>query len=156
MPSNRRQVSHRIELPLPPGPCQRLFTPAGEELWIDGWAPRYLHPADGSTEAGMVFTTGEGDQFTLWTLVDFETGARRIARYCRVMPALRSDFVEILCEGQGTEHSAVTVRYTLTALTPAGERTLDDFAPAAFAARIDGWRAAIEARLPQLRAATIR
>lgn len=152
----RRQVSHRIELPLPLLQAQRLFTPAGEELYVDGWVPHYVHPADGRTEAGMVFTTGSGEQFTLWTLVDFETGPRHVARYCRVMPALRCDIVEVSCEALGTERSAVTVRYTLTALTPAGERSLDDFAPAAFATRIEGWREAIEARLPALRNASIR
>jgi hypothetical protein len=156
MPAIRRRVSHRIELPLPVAQCQRLFTPAGEELWIEGWSPRYVHPADGRTEAGMVFTTGSAEQFTLWTMVDFETGPRHVARYNRVMPALRSDLVEVRCDAIDADRTAVTVGYTLTALTPAGERSLDDFAPAAFAARIEGWRTAIEAQLPQLRSATIR
>jgi hypothetical protein len=156
MTSIRRHVSHRIELALPLLQAQRLFTPAGEELYIDGWAPRYVHPADGRTEAGMVFTTGGGEQLTLWTLVDFETGPRHVARYSRVMPALRSDFVEVSCEALGAKRSAVTVRYTLTALTPAGERSLDDFTADAFTARIEGWREAIEARLPALRNAVIR
>jgi hypothetical protein len=156
MPPIRRHVSHRIELPLPLLQCQRLFTPAGEELYIEGWVPQYVYPADGRTEAGMVFTTGSGEQFTLWVLVDFETGPRHVARYSRVMPALRSDFVEVWCEALGAERSAVTVRYTLTALAPAGERSLDDFTAAAFAARIEGWREAIEARLPALRSAVIR
>jgi hypothetical protein len=72
------------------------------------------------------------------------------------MPALRSDLVEVRCDAIDADRTAVTVGYTLTALTPAGERSLDDFAPAAFAARIEGWRTAIEAQLPQLRSATIR
>ncbi len=38
-------ASHAITIDLPIRQCQMLFTPAGEERWVDGWQPRYLHPA---------------------------------------------------------------------------------------------------------------
>lgn len=37
-------ASHRIHLGLPPDDCLRLFTPADEERWVDGWRPRYVPP----------------------------------------------------------------------------------------------------------------
>jgi len=148
--------SHRIRIPLPADQCQRLFTPAGEELWVEGWRPRYLHPADGRTQAGMVFTTGAGDELTFWTLVDYSTGPGRHARYTRVTPALRSAFVEVTCTPLSPDDTDVEVRYTLTALTQGGEAQLAALDDAAFAAMIDGWRSGIEARLPELRSAVIR
>lgn len=153
----RRRVAaaHTIEVALPIGSCQRLFTPAGEELWVDGWKPTYLYPADGRTEPGMVFTTGSGDDFTIWSLADFDTEAH-YARYLRVTPATRSGFVEVRCRKVGDEATAVEVTYTFTALTSAGVTLLASFGGASFAAMIEQWRTAIEARLPGLRAAVIR
>jgi hypothetical protein len=48
---------HEIVLPLPIARAFPLFTPKGEMAWVDGWAPTFLHPASGETQAGMVFTT---------------------------------------------------------------------------------------------------
>jgi hypothetical protein len=151
----RSVASHTISIPAPVDQCQRFFTPAGEELWVDGWRPAYIWPPDGRTEKGMVFTTGCGDDFTIWSLVDFDTASHR-ARYARVTPATRCGFVEVRCTPSGERATTVEVTYTLTALNEAGEQTLAAFSGPAFVAMIEGWRSAIEARLPQLLAATIR
>lgn len=148
--------SHHIRIAAPADQCQRFFTPAGEELWVDGWQPRYLHPVDGRTVAGMVFTTGQGDELTFWSLVDFETAPRRYARYTRVTPASRSGVVEVSCTPVSPDATEVEVRYTLTALTERGESDLAALDAAAFATMIDGWRSAIDPRLPQLLSAPIR
>lgn len=151
----RAKATHTIEIAAASAQCQRFFTPAGEELWVDGWRPTYLVPQDGRTERGMVFTTGAGDEFTVWTLADFDTDAH-YARYVRVTPASRCGFVEVRCAAV-TEHlTSVSVTYELTALTAQGEHALDAFEGGAFSAMIEGWRAAIEARLPQLLVAEIR
>lgn len=151
----RTHATHIIEIAAPVGQCQRFFTPAGEELWVDGWRPDYLVPQDGRTERGMVFTTGAGDEFTIWTLADFDTDAR-YARYVRVTPASRCGFVEVRCTAVNERLTSVAVTYQLTALTAQGERALDAFEGSPFAAMIEGWRTAIESRLPQLLAAEIR
>lgn len=153
--SHHRVLAHTIRIAAPIQSCQRFFTPAGEELWVDGWRPSYLHPADGRTERGMVFTTGSGEDFTIWSLVDFDTEAH-YARYTRVTPSSRSGFVEVHCVELDPGSTAVTVSYTLTALTPAGVTMLAAFDAPAFADMIEGWRVSIEARLPQLLAASIR
>jgi hypothetical protein len=49
----------------------------------------------------------------------------------------------------------VRVTYTLTALTPAGERVLKDFEGERFVAMIDGWARMITARRELLLAASI-
>lgn len=154
MPTHRL-VSHTIRLPAPADACQRFFTPAGETLWVDGWQPRYLHPADGRTVEGMVFTTGSGDALTFWSLADYRSTPEPYARYTRVTPASRSAFVEVRCTPVGSSETDVEVRYSLTALTPQGEADLADFEEAPFVRMIEGWRERIEARLPALLAAHI-
>jgi hypothetical protein len=141
------RATHHIRIAAPIDRCIRFFTPRGEELWVDGWAPRYLHPSDGRTQAGMAFTTGSGDGYTIWLLVDF---ADHRARYARVTPALRTGFVEVTCRATSASETEVEVTYELTALTAAGEATLDDYAPERYAAMIEGWKALIDAKLPAL------
>lgn len=153
--STHRSASHEIRIAAPIAQCQLFFTPAGEELWVDGWTPVYLHPTDGRTVAGMIFTTGSGDEFTIWSLTDFDTVAR-YARYSRVTPASRCGFVEVACTADGDAATRVRVTYTMTALTAAGVRSLAAFDAEPFAEMIDGWRASIEAQLPSLLTARIR
>jgi hypothetical protein len=135
--------THAIELDLPPEEAFPLFTPAGEKLWIREWNPAFIHPASGETQAGMVFTTGTGDEATYWSLVDYDPRGLR-ARYARVTPASRFGFVEVHCSALGARRTRVEVSYAFTALTPAGEAFLDGFGEDAFRAMIEGWRGLIE------------
>lgn len=146
---------HRITIDAPVDRCFMFFTPAGEELWVDGWQPRYLNPPDGRTEAGMVFTTGSGDDHTIWLLADFDRAQHR-SRYVRCTPASRTGTVEVQCRALGNGQTEVDVAYTLTALTPAGADALAGFEGERFAAMIDGWAREITARLEALRDAAIR
>lgn len=148
-------ASHRIVVDVPLERAFMLFTPAGEELWVDGWQPTYVHPDDGRTEAGMVFTTGDGDERTIWTLVDFDRAAHR-SRYARCTPASRTGLVEVRCAALDAARTEVSVSYALTALNAAGEQALEAFEGARFAAMIDGWASAIAARRERLVAAEIR
>lgn len=148
-------ASHRIVVEAPVDRAHMFFTPAGEELWVDGWQPNYIHPRDGRTEEGMVFTTGEGDELTIWTLVDFDRPAHR-SRYLRCTPASRTGVVEVRCAALGQTRAEVWVSYKLTALNAAGERALESFEGERFAAMIDGWSMAIAARRESLLAATFR
>lgn len=148
------EATHRIEIALPVDRCQTLFTPAGETLWVEGWAPTYLHPTGPATVSGMVFTTGEDDDRTFWTLVDYTRRPHR-ARYVRTTPTQRTGTVEVTCEAIDPDRTAVTVTYAMTALSAAGERALDAFEGDAYRAMIASWQEAIEARLPQLRDAVI-
>ncbi|MGM9486945.1 SRPBCC family protein [Ideonella sp. YS5] len=148
------QASHRIVVDAPVDRCFMFFTPAGEERWVAGWRPDYLHPADGRTEAGMVFTTGQGQEMTIWLLADFDRSAHR-SRYVRCTPGSRTGTVEIRCQALEGDRTEVEVRYTLTALGAEGERPLEAFEGDAFAAMIEGWAREIEARRGELLAAVI-
>lgn len=147
--------SHRIVVDAPVSQAFMFFTPAGEELWAEGWQPSYIHPTDGRTEAGMVFTTGQGDELTIWTLADFDRTAHR-SRYLRCTPASRTSIVEVRCVALDAGRTEVQVSYTLTALNAAGERVLEDFEGERFIAMIDDWAREISARRERLLAAEIR
>jgi len=148
-------ATHAIVVEAPLAQTFMFFTPAGEELWVDGWRPTYLHPADGRTEAGMVFTTGSGSELTIWTLVDFDREQHR-SRYVRCTPGSRTGFVEVSCSALDAQRTEARVSYTLTALSPEGERTLQAFEGVAFAEMIDGWAREIERHLGTLLKAAIR
>lgn len=145
-------AEHTIAVPLPLETAFMLFTPAGEELWVEGWQPHYLHPASGHTEAGMVFSTGSGPEFTLWTLTDFDPETHR-SRYVRCTPGARLAVVEVACSA-GASHTSVRVRYTVTALTE--DASLEAYEGERFTAMLDGWAAAIAARREALLSAPLR
>lgn len=138
-------ATHRIAVDAPIDQAFMYFTPAGEELWVEGWHPTYVYPGDRQTQAGMVFTTGQGDDLTIWTLVDFDREAYR-SRYVRCTPASRTSVVEIQCTSAGTARTDVQVSYTLTALNDAGVRALEAFEGERYAAMIEGWSRALAAR----------
>lgn len=133
-----RNLSGGFILPLPVTQAFELFTPQGETRWVPGWQPRYLHPADGRTQAGMVFTTGDGDELTLWTLADYQPASFH-SRYVRVTPGSRFVQVSINCEALSDNQTAVTVTYVLTALSPAGNAAIVDF-EAAYPAMLAKWQ----------------
>jgi hypothetical protein len=140
-PAARAIAEHSITLPLSADEAFPLFTPEGERLWIEDWNPHYFYPANGETIVGMVFTTGHGDETTYWTLVDFDN-AVHAARYSRVTPGSRSVIVEVACTATGEQETKVTVRYTLTSLSEAGNATIAAFV-GDYSAMIEDWRTRI-------------
>lgn len=153
--ANHIHSSHTIVVDAPVDQAFMYFTPAGEELWVDGWRPNYVHPQDGRTVEGMVFTTGDGDERTIWTLADFDRTAHR-SRYVRCTPASRTSIVEVRCSALDAGRTTVQVSYTLTALNAAGERVLQDFEGERFTAMIDDWADKIAKAREALLAAAIR
>jgi hypothetical protein len=142
----RIRSQHTITIDAPIVTCFGLFTPAGEERWVDGWKPTYVIPADGHTEADMVFITGDGDERTVWMLIELDEAAHRL-RYARVTPASRTGCVDVQCRVVDDNRTEVTVAYTLTALSPAGEQRLADYEGEAFVAMIEEWRESIHRML---------
>ena len=147
--------SHRIVVDAPIDQAFLFFTPAGEELWVDGWLPTYLNPPDGRTEAGMVFTTGDGADHTIWLMADFDRAQHR-SRYLRCTPGSRTGTVEVRCRALDAKRTEVEVTYALTALSDAGAEVLQAFEGSRFGEMIDGWAREIAARRDTLLTASIR
>ena len=137
--------THHFELPMPAREALDYFTPEGERAWAEGWDPRYLHPRDGSTTAGMVFTTAHGGEETVWTMTRHEPDCG-VAEYLRLTPGSRVGTVRVQCS-DAAAGTRVSVTYALTALTPAGNATLAELDAAEYESFIESWRSAIlEAR----------
>jgi hypothetical protein len=134
-----------LHLPMPPAEAMPYFTPEGERAWVPGWDPVAIHAPGGSlSAAGAVFTTAADGEETLWLVLGVDVDAG-VAEYVRITPGNRLGTVHVRCRADGDGGTLVDVDYRLTALSVAGEAALAAIAPQEFAAKIDGWRAQIEA-----------
>jgi hypothetical protein len=127
---------------LPVADTFTFFEPEGERAWAEGWDPQYHFPPDGRAERGMVFTTGHGGELTIWTLIRHEPAAG-LVEYVRTSPGSRTGTVLVQCSALDAQRTRVTVVYTLTALTPAGNEVLRDMGEERFRAYIESGEKAI-------------
>ena len=116
--------SGSFELDVPPDVAIHLFTGPGETLWVPGWQPVVLN--GNGTEEGTVFLTGQGEESTVWIVVDFNVETYR-ARYARVAQGSRAGTVNVQLRPNGDGGSTVEVTYNLTALSAAGNENLTRF-----------------------------
>ncbi|TDC83043.1 SRPBCC family protein [Actinomadura sp. 7K507] len=137
--SARHRLEGQLEVALPPQEAFELFTPRGEERWVDGWQPRFPVATRDDTAPGTVFETSHTEQ-TTWVVLERERG-RRIS-YARVTPGSRAGTVTVLLDEDGEGHSIVNVIYDLTALTPHAADELRRFA-AGYPAFLRSWQDAI-------------
>ena len=106
-------------------PCAavfHLFTPLGERAWASDWDPEML---SGREERGSVFRTRAHDAETLWIVADYRPAEGHVS-YARLRKDSNFGLVDVECKAAGTG-SEITVRYTLTGVTPAGEEFVRKF-----------------------------
>jgi hypothetical protein len=140
--AERAVRSHSFVASLPPRRAFGLFEPEGERAWAEGWAPHYVHPADGRAEPGMVFTTNHGGEETIWMLVRHEPAAG-IVEYARVTPGSRVASVLVQCAGLEAARTRVTVIYTFTGLSEAGNALVRAMDEGRYREYIESWASAI-------------
>jgi hypothetical protein len=155
MTGTRWRLTGRIQVELPPGEAFRLFTPRGEQDWVNGWEPRFPAPVADDTDPGTVFETGAHGQRTVWLVLDRQWGKR--ISYARVTPGDHAGTVTIIVNSSGASGasgasgggSEVEVTYDLTALTgptgPAAHK-LREFS-SSYPAYLRSWEDAIAAHL---------
>ena len=146
-----KTFSHSFDLDLGPSEAFPLFTPKGEELWVPDWRPEYIEPQSGETVAGMVFRTGDGEESTIWTCLEYDPRARH-ARYLRVTPASRVAWVDVACAPHGGGGTTVQVSYSFVPLTASGDTYVSNMSDASFATMIGDWKGLIERSLPAAQA----
>jgi len=139
--STQQRLTSRIQVDLPPDEAVRLFTPRGEQDWVHGWQPRFPAPAPDDTEPGTVFETDAHGQHTVWLVTERNPG-RRIS-YARVTPGEQAGIVTVTITDAGGR-SEVEVTYQLTALSPAADHKLREFAEG-YPAYLQSWQDAITA-----------
>jgi hypothetical protein len=142
----RYRLAGRVTVPLPPSVAFTLFTPRGEERWVDGWQPRFPTATDDDSAPGTVFVTAVHGEETTWVVLDREPGRRM--SYARVTPKSRAGTVSVLLEDDGNGHSAVEVTYDLTGLSSEGDQRLAELA-AGYSDMLKSWESAISTMLAQ-------
>jgi len=97
-----------------------LFGPVREAEWAPEWSPRFIHPAKGAQEAGVVFTTTTGPgKDRLWLLTTYNIKEGKV-EYVVVIPALTASEIKIRIVPDGEQHCKATITYRHSALTPEG------------------------------------
>jgi hypothetical protein len=93
-----------------------FFTPEGERLWIDGWAPAY--PGGKSElQEGVVFQTSTEAGQATWCVTGWDPEAGT-ATYVYVLPEHRLAQVYVSVESTGEDRCQVHIRYRMTSLSP--------------------------------------
>lgn len=140
--AERATRSHSFIVHLPAARAFTLFEPEGERAWAEGWAPRYLHPADGRAEPGMVFATFHGGEETTWLMTRHEPSAG-LVEYARVTPGSRVASILVQCAPLEANRTRVTVIHTFTGLGEAGNAYIRAMDEAHYRDYIDSWGEAI-------------
>ena len=140
--AERSERSQAFIVALPLRDAFKLFEPEGERRWAEGWNPVYVYPADGRTEAGMVFTTSHGNADSVWTLVRHEPQAG-LVEYVRVAHGSDIGRVLVQCTALEPARTRVNVIYVLTGLSEKGNQKVLAHA-AHYEEYINSWAADIE------------
>ncbi len=107
----------------PPDAVFPLLCPVREGEWLEGWAEHceVIWSASGVAEPGCVFRTTEmGRPETVWIITDHDPD-RGIVTFARVTAGLAASTLRLAVIPSGDAASAVSVRYTVVPLSPAGE-----------------------------------
>lgn len=125
-----------------------LFTALGEKAWARGWEPQLL---SGREERGSVFRTVNDGRETTWIVVDYEPVAGRVS-YARLAQDSNMGLVDVRCSTAPAGGTDVSVRYTLTGVTPQGQAFVAGFLdPGQYDRMIEDWRASISAALAAMK-----
>jgi hypothetical protein len=119
-----------------------LFSPEGERSWVPGWDPEYLHPGKPSSQPGTVFRTTHHGEETLWLILQYDP-RKAVAEYARITPGSRLGTVKVECTGEIGGATRVRVRYSLTAVSAAGNAVLAGLTADGYARMLEEWRVMI-------------
>jgi hypothetical protein len=117
-----------------------LFTAQGERAWAPGWEPRTLSGAD---ERGSAFvTTAHTGAMVTWIVTDYRPTEGHVS-YARLVQGSNIGLVDVTCSAVASGGTDVSVRYTLTAVSEAGETFVSQFlAEQHYTTMIEEWRVA--------------
>lgn len=143
-PARQTTRSHCIHLPASRDCVFPLFEPLGEKLWAADWEPELIAPISGQAQVGTTFLTRHLDEpEKIWTIIVYEREQTHIT-YLNVLPQMYTNRIDVRCEPEDAEATAVWVTYTLTALSSRGNHYIDVFTQERYyQSYIASWEAAI-------------
>lgn len=123
----------------PPERVFPLLCPVREAEWLDGWRHRMICSESGLVEEGAVFSTpGTGEPDTVWVVTRHDP-ANRLVEFTRFTHESRVCVLRIAVRPNDEGRALVDVAYTYTAVSPAGNASLDQFTEAAFLEAVTFW-----------------
>jgi hypothetical protein len=123
-----------------------LLCPEREKEWLPGWDARMIHSASGVAEPGAVFATkGEGGSEIIW-LVAEHVAPRRV-HLVRWHPATMVVDMELDLASAQPGTTWLDIRYTYTAVGPAGHAMIETMTLAQWHAQMDNWERRLNAWL---------
>ena len=126
-----------------------LLCPVREAEWLPGWKYRLIYSQSGLAEPGCVFATpNEDGSETTWIVTHYDPANFQIA-FAWIRPEMLATRLEISLLRAGLDRTRMHIRYTYTALSPAGERELQQMDAAWFAERMQRWEKSINHYLEQ-------
>jgi hypothetical protein len=117
-----------------------LFTALGERAWAPGWEPRILSGAE--VRGSAFITTAHNGGTIAWIVTDYRPAEGRVS-YARLTHDSTIGLVDVSCTDLASGGTDVSVRYTLTAVSEAGESFVAQFlASEHYSKMIEEWRVA--------------
>jgi hypothetical protein len=140
MPASPATQVRTFHLNAPVARVFPLFTAEGERAWAPGWEPRIL---SGAEERGSVFITIAHDGNTVTWIVAGCRPAEGRASYVRLVKDSNIGMVDVICTEPASGGTDISVRYTLTAVSKAGDAFVRQFlAEQHYRTMIEEWRVA--------------
>lgn len=136
--STRLVREYRQSILAPPERVFPLLCPVREKEWLRGWDCRMIYSRSGYAEPGCVFATvHHGTAEAVWMVIDH--AVPRHVRFVRVTPGETAVEIDIRLAPAGADGSSVEVRYTYTALGPAGEQAIAAMTEESWLGMMDYW-----------------
>ena len=118
-----------------------LICPVKEAEWLDGWDYHMIFSRSGCAEQGCVFTSrSAGEKDTIWLIAKRDDAACE-TQFARITPDSRVAEVTVRIQDSGPQACRVHITYTVTALTEAGNRFIENFTEQNFARDMKFWEA---------------
>ncbi len=115
-----------------------LFSPEGEKLWVPGWEPEFLDPAESAWKEGQVFRTREGEGEVVWLVTRLDR-ALHSAEYHRIEPGRYVARIEVSCRPVPDHVTGVSIAYSYIGLSEAGNREISTMTQDAYDSKMSQW-----------------
>ena len=124
-----------------PSRVHALICPVKEAEWLDGWDYDLIFSHSGVAEPGCVFISrSEGEKDTIWLITKRDDQACE-TDFARITPDSRAAYVTVRIEDGDKHTSRVDITYTITALTEAGNKFVENFTEENFVKDMKFWEA---------------
>lgn len=137
-----------FELDISANRALHFFTPEGERAWVKGWDPKPLYPPQANVpfKANSVFRVDEGEENSLWTIVEADSQGH-IAEYIYVVEGERLSRVRVQIEPLSEQHCRVRVHYVHTATSEKGLQFVASVTQESYAQKMRDWQRMVSAAI---------